>query len=882
MADRVIETWVQARLLTSDRHPETREPTIEVAHEAVLQRWPRLLGWIDADREWLRALGQLRQAAATWQELDEDPGALLRGARLERALEVTGGRTDAVPVAVRRFLDASVATRDAEAAREAEVAAQQVRTNRRLRTQRLLLAAALVLAVIVGAVAVERQVAASRNAAAASRNAAAADARARAATTGLIAASDEALDSDWSLALLLATEAYRIDDSPATRRGLVTALTTPRPVPSTLYQGEVAYQAVDVDDARDLVIAKEEEGPIHLVDADSGDLVGEPLPAPALLRVGGLDVHDGLVAAGGLAADGASAVVYDLDSREQVATIPAPPDESAAVAFSPDGRRLAVSGTGRVRLFDVADWSRTRTLTTGDDEPLRALAWDPDGTRLYAGGFRGDVLVWDVDPAPPSRSQAEPVQRRGVAVRPEWVPIGDIVPIPDSDLLAVTSFESTLYLVDATTLRIVEGPLAQDNLVTGLSVDPTADRLAVAMVNQVAIWSLPIRRLPDSRSRLEAIPTRDVTLITGGADVSFAPDGELVSVGLAGEVTSWALDPRSPVLEPIPGAAPGIPTFSPDGDVLAMWGGGEGVRLLDADTYELRSRLDIADPQDASIASIAFLPDARVAVAWCPDKDPQAEGACRGRLAVFDRASGRAVVGPVAIDDVVDSIPSMLAASPDGELLAVGYEGARVEVRDTATLDVVHELDDLVRGGENWVLDTSFSPKQPRLFVASTGDDAVWDLSGDTPEVVVAGRTGLTTHFTPDGMLVTSDQDGRLELRDPMTLHVLDRVEGLPSPAISPSFTSDGTLMVTYDDFEAAARLWRLDGLELFGGPIDGVGGTIHPDGSTVVVGGDPVRRLPMDPDAWVRAACETAGRNLTPEEWQRYFVDEAYRRTCP
>ena len=99
---------------------------------------------------------------------------------------------------------------------------------------------------------------------------------------------------------------------------------------------------------------------------------------------------------------------------------------------------------------------------------------------------------------------------------------------------------------------------------------------------------------------------------------------------------------------------------------------------------------------------------------------------------------------------------------------------------------------------------------------------------------------------------------------------------------IVPSFTSDGSLMVTTDDFGGAARLWRLDGFELFGGPIDGVGGTIHPNGSTVVVGGDPVRRLPMDAGAWVRAACETAGRNLTRQEWERYFAGKEYRSTCP
>jgi DNA-binding SARP family transcriptional activator/WD40 repeat protein len=876
VVDLVVETWVRARLLTSDRHPETREPTVEVAHEAVLQRWPRLLAWIEADREWLRTLAQLQQAATTWTDLDHDAGALLRGARLERALEVTAGRDGSVPATVRHLLDASVEARDAAAARDAEAATQQLRTNRRLRMQRVALTAALALAVIVGLFAVERQVAASRSAAAA-------QARARAATTGLLAASDEALDSDWTLALLLATEAYRIDDSPATRRGLLSALTTPRPVPTAVHQDPVGFQVVSVDEDRDLVVAKEPLGPIHVIDRRDGTAVGDPLPAPALFRVGGLDVAEGLVAAGGLSTDGVVAVVYDLDTREQVAEISGPPEESAEVAFSPDGSRLAVTGAGRVRVFDVAGWTPVARLTTGDDEQLLSAAWSADGRSLYAGGFEGTVVSWNVARAARDGAPAEPDRSVALAVRPEPTPVTTIVPIPDLDMLAVAPFDPAVYLLDADTLRVVEGPLIHDNFTFGLAVDEERDRIAVPAVNRVAIWSLSPYRTPDGDVGLEEPPRRDTALLAGGADAAFASDGGLVTVGLDGDVTSWNLDPPSPAFEPIPDAGRGLPRFSPDGDVLAVWGGGAGVRLLDAETYELRARMDIPRPEDASIAGVTFPGPSRVAVVWCPDTDPRAAQPCPARLAVFDRGSGRAEAGPIEIDPIADWVPSSITATADGALLAIGHAGGGVEVRDTATLRVVHQLDDLVRDGENFIIDTSFSPVRPRLLAATSGDDAaVWDLSGERPELVVKGRTGLTTHFTPDGMLVTSDQDGTLELRDPATLDVVTSVENLPLPVLAPSFTRDGTLMVTTDDLTAAARLWRVDGLELFGGPIEALGGTVHPDGTAVVVGGDPARHLPMRPDAWSRAACETAGRNLTRDEWRRYFGDEEYRRTCP
>ena len=143
-------------------------------------------------------------------------------------------------------------------------------------------------------------------------------------------------------------------------------------------------------------------------------------------------------------------------------------------------------------------------------------------------------------------------------------------------------------------------------------------------------------------------------------------------------------------------------------------------------------------------------------------------------------------------------------------------------------------------------------------------------------------RTEASVALTPwPSTSASSDQDGSLELREPTTLDVVTGIEGLPHPVKAPGFTTDGSLMVTTDDLTGGTRLWRMDGLEQFGGPIDGIGGTIHPDGSQIVVGGDPALRLPMDPDVWVRAACATAGRNLTRGEWERYFAGEDYRRTC-
>jgi hypothetical protein len=68
----------RTRLLVtgSDR---TSRPTVEVAHEALIRTWPRLRGWIDANREKLRARAAVVQAKAEWEQQGQREDLLLPG-----------------------------------------------------------------------------------------------------------------------------------------------------------------------------------------------------------------------------------------------------------------------------------------------------------------------------------------------------------------------------------------------------------------------------------------------------------------------------------------------------------------------------------------------------------------------------------------------------------------------------------------------------------------------------------------------------------------------------------------------------------------------------------------------------------------------------------
>lgn len=79
-----VEKLTAARLLTSDRS------AVEFSHEALLQAWPRLREWIEADRTDLLARRRLTEAARDWERAGRDRAFLYRGAQLSVAREWTG------------------------------------------------------------------------------------------------------------------------------------------------------------------------------------------------------------------------------------------------------------------------------------------------------------------------------------------------------------------------------------------------------------------------------------------------------------------------------------------------------------------------------------------------------------------------------------------------------------------------------------------------------------------------------------------------------------------------------------------------------------------------------------------------------------------------
>lgn len=140
---------------------------VELAHEALVNAWPRLRGWLEDDSEGLRILRHLSTASDSWVAMGRPDSELYRGARLEQARAWRERAEPDLAPDERAFLEASQALEASELATAEDVARRQRRANRRLRVALVATGSLLLIAALAGSAALRSAGRADRSAEAA-------------------------------------------------------------------------------------------------------------------------------------------------------------------------------------------------------------------------------------------------------------------------------------------------------------------------------------------------------------------------------------------------------------------------------------------------------------------------------------------------------------------------------------------------------------------------------------------------------------------------------------------------------------------------------------------------------------------------------------------
>ncbi|HXO29834.1 MAG TPA: WD40 repeat domain-containing protein [Thermoanaerobaculia bacterium] len=615
--------------MTAEAAGVEKRPTVELAHEALIGRWKRLQGWIDADREALGVRRRVDEAAREWSAGGGDPSYLYTGARLAQAEEWPADRAGELNASSRAFLAASAARRDAE-----------IEARRRRRRRTIVVRTAVVLVAVLTAAAIswllqrseqqrqqaerQRQIQLSTQLADGARLAfasnpltalllAAAAVRirgdlpgARGALLGALALSD-AQPLGRSGIVAVAASSDRRSMATAGQDGTVTLWrlepgTSPAAVRTFRVQGGVADLALSND--RRWLLARDRDGNVRLLDLTGGDQGtrlpdedwrhGDPFSADSHWLT--LDLAD-------------TPVRYDLlhgAAREVLAATPALPagldaNAPAPATAPPDPRSAPLSSGGRwlawreesgaVRLKDRAFPELPPIELPGQGQPVGFLMFVPGDRWLVTQGGAEAPRLWDLRRFPrggilaatPDGSRLL-VGGPGANVHVEGA--GDARPLqgvepgtgiwafsPDGSRLACGSPGGKLLLWKLGGRDLAPQTVSGVGVMTGLAFSPRGDRLAIGGEGFLRLWDLGNER-PQLLSH--DLKNRWVT------SLAFGPSPSRLAAGWSHgqfrvsrlDDPGWPPDEAATLDAPVTALA-----FSPDGRWLAMTDGNGKARL---------------------------------------------------------------------------------------------------------------------------------------------------------------------------------------------------------------------------------------------------------------------------------------------------------------
>jgi WD40 repeat protein len=564
------------------------------------------------------------------------------------------------------------------------------------------------------------------------------------------------------------------------------------PLPSLRTDSPVYHVAVSPDGA--MMASACQNGDIVLWDTRTFAKIAKLPGGPG--SVNGVSFSRNSYLLAGAGQDGAVSL-WDTHTFAKAARLPEGPEpvgSVSGVAFSPtEGSILAVAtntagGAAGITFWDLD--SHTQKTVFSDIGMVRAMAFSPDGRRLATGSDTGAVMVWDTKSHTPMATDTSFAD-----------PVLSVAFSPDGRTLATGTDDGAVRLWDASadpsSLRLLTPLTGPTDSVLGLALSPDGRTLASAGADSVlGLWGVsgaPDRRLPEIRNA--ALFASRGVLTTAGRDrtpLLWSIEGD----GFAPVFVAWLPDAQPP--PPNSSRMYGM-TASAEGTALAAPATDGPPMVWDLESYRGRT---LPRSRDSQVQAVAFSPDrpflATVSGSSTGELElwdaktlqlvrqfPSAHPGTVNTIALSPSSPSRGAIiatggddGFVAISDLRgDSAPVLLAAagkpvmalafSPDGKMLASGDENGSIQLWTIGSqqLERTRSLLEAPVGPARPVTAVSFSGDGTTLVSASAdGLVRLWDPNSGNLKATLRGRAGTTSvAFPPNGdshILATADQNG--------------------------------------------------------------------------------------------------------------------------
>ncbi len=883
----VLDTYGTARLLSFDRNPHTRTPTIEVAHEALIREWPRLRGWINDDRDTLRALTHLTQAAHAWDQRGRDTADLYRGARLDSAAQLRATSTSLTPLET-DYITAS--TNEDQRERT-----DQRRTNRRLRALLGAAVALLAVAAVAGLVALDR-------ASAARSEREVAEARAHSsALDRLIVTTANLSNRDRSLKLLLAIEGFRLRPDADSERSLLRAVVE-SPAPRFVE---------DLGDFDAVALARDTG---HVAVIRSGVLeITQPESSVLVLRVAG-DWSEPVLA---VSSDATAWAVADRTtgrvetgevSGERLVLAENAGTGIVSISISPDGRWVGIgaapsggetsgllgSGKARATLWNVEDGSEERLGNLAKRGAEEVIVGD-DGTVL-----QGSDRVWSHSTLDGRGVRIKGRFAGGSLFRSDGTPIPSELRDYGSSAAILTAdgsgfvngtAQGTISVTRVVNLEQYYGePIYGDSEAQHretfdplVPTMPQTDLGAGRITFMATFGTDGLVAVGTSQGHLAVVDSiggtvvrRPVQLTSSPiSHISLRPEASGFTVVAGTELTTWDWDLRGKSAELLEELGPGSITTTED---LIIHGSTAG-------------HLTVTDHLSNNIGSLNL--GVILGAEISPRGDLLAVGTtgepctsfpfnrCRGAVRLIGLPSMSEAVATTVTSDGAH-LP--IAFSPDGQFVAVGQGGGQMLVIDIDTGATLRAGESA--SSERRISSLVFTTGEQILSSHDNGDLTTWHLANMelTEAKPTTGLAASAVARIDDNTILLGTASGAIHELNTDTMEVSASYLAQTSPITRIDIAAQRFAASTASE----VVVWdRPTGLDLFkmsyatNGRL-GLGGKILYASTPSDAPWAVPASWALDPANAIELACELATRPLTEDEWLTHLPDgEPYRETC-